>query len=145
MATFYGTDAQDLETARTSGQRKFTRMANDTLVFKDTYVFKGTEVTGDEIILSRELPAGLFIIPIATRIHTVAVPAATAMVVTMGIGTAGNILSATSVNAVGVVSGTGREIELIQATQPKMVLTTVTGAVTAGAVIDVYFFIRSTS
>lgn len=145
MPTFYGTDAQNYLTAKTSGGRKHFRMAHDVMIWKDSYTTVGTEIAGDIIYLAREIPAGAIVIPIFTRIHTRTQPAATAFTANVGIVAAADILAATSINAVGIVTPILPEIELTTAAQPYVTLTTVTGAVTAGRIIDFYFAVRQTS
>lgn len=146
MPTFYGNDAQDYLTARTNGQRKWFRMANDLVIWKDTYEFAGTESANDEILLSREFPAGSIVIPVLSRVHTVTQPAADALVADLGInGVADNILDGVAINTVGIVTPATREIEIVEASRPVLTLKTVTGAVTAGREIDFYFALRQTS
>lgn len=146
MATKYGTDAQNYQTAQTSGGRKYFRMAHDVMIWKDSYVFDGTEVANDVIKLSREFPAGTIVMPALSKVHTVTQPAATALVADIGIaGTADNIVDGVSLNSVGLVTPATREIEITTASQPTVTLKTVTGVVTAGRVIDFYFAVRQTS
>lgn len=145
-ADFYGTDAAKLFAQQTSGGRQQVRMAHDAMIVKESYVFDGTEVADDEILLGRDLPAGCFLIPVLSRIHTVTQPAATALVADIGVnGVADNVIDGISINSVGIVTPTKQEIEITEATRIRMTLKTVTGTVTAGRQIDFYFVLRQTS
>ncbi len=146
MAIKYGTDAQAYLSQQTSGGRNHVRMAHDVILFKDTFITTGDETADDTVYLCREIPGGSTIVPVFSRIHTVSQPAATAFVVDLGAnGVGDNILDGVAVNSAGIVTPTTREIEVPEATRLIMTLKTVTGAVTAGRVIDFYFALRQTS
>lgn len=143
MATLFGTDAQDFETAKATGDHKYFRQTLDAVIYKDTYVTTGAEAVGDVILLSREFPAGSVVVPVLSKVHVTSDPGTT-LTGDLGVVANDDVLDGVSLAAAGVVQPTEREFTVETAVQPRFTITAL-NAIAAGAEIDFYFVARQTS
>lgn len=143
MATKYAIDAQRLKDVKTHDQYAYERMATDGGIWKDTYVTDGSEAAGDIIRLSREIPAGAFLIPAMSVVRTYS--ATGNLTVDIGIGDeVDNISDGQNIGGSGSTTPNGKEVNIEVAGQPYATVRTAT-SITAGVEIDFYFQIRQTS